>query len=1345
MNFKTTLVLLMLAVAGGALFWLGIPQLSRPTPGSDAGTLSFLTDLTPERLRRVDVQSGTEHVTLERGPGGDWSLPGKWPTRKLEVEGLIHVLTGLESRFAPLPLHETTPLDPYGLAQPPVLITLQVGDQVHHLAFGEEPGENNRFSRPTYMHLDDKPEVVRLAPGLVATLQRHQDYYQLRRLFPSERIVKEGESTEREERLTARSVAVQNAEKSYSLTRVGEEWELRTPVHDHADPDKLRAILTAVPDIWAEQFVTQPKKDLAAYGLKAPEQRLEVIRPNGDTVVLLIGKPSQVKTRTVTRPAPNLGGPPMPPQREVLHEEYRYAKLENNSQVFEIKADKLKDVLVTPDLLRDARLVRFRTEDVRRIEVSQSGQNLILLKEGALWKIQKPWQADAESSKVTELLDKLTFLQARDKDILDKVDRKSCGLEAPTATIQVAVEEDKGTANAKKKERRTYTFLLGKHDTEKAKLYVQLAGWGRVNLVEDSLLKLVERPALTYRGRRIFDFAAADLAKVDIWRNTGALALQRNKDSWRLVAPVDAEIDRTKVDQLTGDLGHLEAVDYISALAAPDRLDREFGLTHPALSVTLHFMDSKKPVQTLLIGSQQAAKPEYYAKLASAPGVFIIKKEIRDALNQDSLAYRPLQLWQVQPDSIREVRVQKVGPEYHLRHEGQTWHITGPFDAPVPADQLRPITDELVGLRCERYIAHDAKHLANYGLEKPYLRVVVRERIDEKAARERVLIIGKPTEKDSNARYAKLGDNPSVFVIGAKAISALDHEALDFLDRDLLALDEQSIEEIKGKGAGGGWLLQRHGGEWRVTESPAPPFTADHETVASLLGAWSHLRALRFASYGSKHDLAAYGLDKPAATLTVALKPPPGAGKTSPTVEHTLVLGKRLDNTGERYARLDSGPGIAVFNAALVSDLTHGYLDFVNRSLLHFDAGNVTALQRRMGAASLEVAKRPDGWHLIKPGDLPADEATFSDLIQQLAALRGKRVAAYPARDLKAFGLDDPTSIITVRLAAKAGEHTVKIGKPTGDSTAPDDRYAQVDQGTTVMVLPGSLVRRLTAPPLEFRNRNLVRFPDADRITLTRGNRKAVFSKVDGSWKLTQPVQADAEQADLDDFLNQAAHLHAEELIADKPTNLSQYGLDRPQARWQFQTGDKMVLDLIIGKVQGSRCFAKLGQGDVVFLLSAPMTTRVLGEYRSRSVWPPLDAVQIERLSYGGEHPFTLEKADQDWRVTGKSVKVRPETIRDTLDAFAGLKATRYVADTDPDLKLYGLEPPQLIIEIQTPSGKRVIHIGRREGESGRYYARVPEPNSMSVFIIAESDASRILRPLASFTGNPGNSSASVH
>jgi hypothetical protein len=557
------------------------------------------------------------------------------------------------------------------------------------------------------------------------------------------------------------------------------------------------------------------------------------------------------------------------------------------------------------------------------------------------------------------------------------------------------------------------------------------------------------------------------------------------------------------------------------------------------------------------------------------------------------------------------------------------------------------------------------------------------------------------------------------------------------LNRGLLSLDTDAIERLRSSGDGGSLVVQRQDKEWRVTESPAAAFPADPAAMAALLGVLSNLRAERFAAYGPAVDQAAYGLDKATTTLTITVKAPEADAKPA---EHTVLLGKPVDGSpGARFARVDTGPGVAVLPALAVKELTRSHLDLVPRTVFQFNPARVTSLRRQMDKEDLELSRLPS-----------ADAETMDRLVMQLANLRAVRVAAYPAKDLMPFGLDQPAAVVTVQWSGennKKGDYVLKLGKVADEGSG--DRFAlatpafEGDKPRPVIVVPGSLARPLTAPALHFRDRTIATVPDADRLQLERGPRKAQFTKEDGTWKLTAPVQAEAEQSDLEEFLRGLSRLRADELVADKPDDLKPYGLDRPEVRWRLQSGDKEVLNLLVGGrekgpdgKEGERRYAKLAAGDLVFLLSPQLSARALAEYRSRTLWPPLDAVQIERLTYTQDgKSFVLEKKDNAWHAAGSpDAKVRDEAVRETLDALAGLKAARYVEDKADDVKLYGLEPPQVVLEIQTPSGKRVLHVGRPEGESKRYYARVPEGNRADVFVIAEADAARTVRTLADFT-----------
>src|SRR5262249_13816560 len=158
------------------------------------------------------------------------------------------------------------------------------------------------------------------------------------------------------------------------------------------------------------------------------------------------------------------------------------------------------------------------------------------------------------------------------------------------------------------------------------------------------------------------------------------------------------------------------------------------------------------------------------------------------------------------------------------------------------------------------------------------------------------------------------------------------------------------------------------------------PLTPDRDEVNFFLQSWSKLQADRFAAYGPKVDLATFGLDKPAWTMTVTVQPADGDKPPAP-ITHTLTLGKPVgEQAGAFYAQLDKGPGVAVLGPDKVKELKRTYLDFVDRNLLRFDVAKVTALERK-GGEDLEIVKREDGWDLVKPAAARADKDTLARLV----------------------------------------------------------------------------------------------------------------------------------------------------------------------------------------------------------------------------------------------------------------------------------------------------------------------------------------------------------------------------
>lgn len=1441
MNLRTTLVLTLL-LGLGALVWLAGPWAGRtvgvlPKPVDPAGAGSPLVlnqKLTRGTLQKIEVYNGGEPVVLERGGAGDWALPGKWPTRKREAEELVGLITNLHSRFYVVPFNaaDEDELKTYGLhsSQKPVTVTLVHTDSTQTtLRFGEPPVvEGSPFARPTYVRVDNNPEVVRLGPDLLDILRRPREYYQRRQLFPDVQRVRivstpppfGGPSTSDAavQLPKAKSITIETLQGKVKIERTGElpapvgsalpkidplqlaeTWTLVEPMKDRLEPEKVKALLSAIPELWVEDFkkldagtmlaeelCRSPERGMDSLeawlgsaeagkpndwllqrtGLDRPERTLRVTLPSDDMIVLQIGRLSQTKERKGTPPPnPMMPVPPPPP---IIREDYYYAKLEGQSQVFEVRGDKFNDLFVAASNLRDDKLARFKSADVQQVEITQPNKivvlwyaislpddKIVLVKEKDdrkldRWRVVQPLQALAENDKVSELINRLEGLDARDRDVIDNPDLKATGFEpAAGIRIDVALEEEVPGApepkgdEKKPTRKRTISFTFGKRDALAKKIHVRVAGRDRVNLVDDGVFSLAERPALAYRGRRVLDFSTSDVAAVEVQRANETYRLQQTDGEWKLTSPVAASADKLKASNLADDLSRLEAVEYVNDAPSAEDLAMA-GLDKPAVTVTVTYTDASRKPQTLLIGKERDGKGEYFAKLADSAGIFALKKETRDTIDVSSLDYRPTQLWTATGDAVNSVKISRPDGKYELKKEGFDWKIQGPFDATASFFLVQPMLDALANLKLAGYQAHQTDKPAEFGLDQPALEVAftVMEKGKEgepEKPRSRTLLFGKAVEGKQEV-YAKLADDPAIFRLPESVKINADKSALELLERRLLAVDTRKASRIQRTGAAT-LTASKSGMEWKI-EAGATTFTADAPTIESMLRMWQNLQADRFAAFGPQADLARFGLNPAVDTITLTIDADAPDGKPA---THVLRLGKPVEGgRGERYAKVDEQPGVAILAGNVVTEMARSQLDFVDKGLLKFEPGDLTAIRRQMPNNDLEIT-REGGWKIVKPAAQPADEPSLDELAEKLANLRADRAADYDAKDLKKYGLDAPGATITLVLPEKEGkpvQHQIKVGSPVDPKSPDGERFVRVDESKVIGVLARDMVRRLLDAPLKFRNRNLVtRLPEPDRVILERGDRagsnKAVFSRVEGTWKMTAPLTADAEHSDMEDFLNNLYKLRADELVAEKPADLKPFGLDKPEAIWHFNTGDKEILGLALGKKDSTdqRCYAKLTNGDVVFLLEPKLTQQALAEYRKRTLWTGFDAAQIDSLTITGDGgPVVLRKIAGAWQIDGKpEAAVNQDAVTETLTAFANLKVERYVRDKDAPLDLFGLAKPRRTIVAQTSMGARQeLRLGNLEGGSQRAYANLP--GKTEVFVLSDADTAKLDRGAKAFT-----------
>lgn len=237
----------------------------------------------------------------------------------------------------------------------------------------------------------------------------------------------------------------------------------------------------------------------------------------------------------------------------------------------------------------------------------------------------------------------------------------------------------------------------------------------------------------------------------------------------------------------------------------------------------------------------------------------------------------------VEEGDIREIRLRnEAGDESTLQRDGERWVFAGSDGVEVDPAEASNLVSGLADLELQRVVDEQPPSLAEFGLETP--RVTVSFTAADGA--ERTLWIGNRTPTGGDL-YAKLGDTPRVFLIGAWLDETFNRSRFDLRDKAALKFSRDAVTGVTLASASGTVTLSRSEGEWALTAPVEAP--ADNAAADDIVDA---LQSARMQSVVDDAGAVDTGLSRPAVTAAVT------AGPTRAVLE---IGGTAPDGT--RYAR----------------------------------------------------------------------------------------------------------------------------------------------------------------------------------------------------------------------------------------------------------------------------------------------------------------------------------------------------------------------------------------------------------------------------------------------------------
>jgi hypothetical protein len=492
--------------------------------------------------------------------------------------------------------------------------------------------------------------------------------------------------------------------------------------------------------------------------------------------------------------------------------------------------------------------------------------------------------------------------------------------------------------------------------------------------------------------------------------------------------------------------------------------------------------------------------------------------------------------------------------------------------------------------------------------------------------------------------------------------------------------------------------LKRDGDAWQMTAPLAA--RADRGPVEEVLTNVLTAKIDREIA-AAPASLAEFGLDKPAAEVTLALKNGKQLG---------LLLGAKNPTGVWVYAREKDKPAVFVLGDSVLRDATRPVTDFRDKTILAFDRSKVTGLEIATRDDALALEPADGGWKLTRPVALAADGDAVAEFLDKLGAAKVKEFVADAPASLAPYGLDRPW-----RVTLHTGKDKERASREVLIGRSDDVKkgvYAMRPGESSVLLLPEEVWTALPKNVAAVRNKVVVQV-DRDKVTrldLTGPRGPVTLVRENDKWRITAPEALPADQVEVGSILFKLQSLRAQGFLSEDASGIPRF-LGHPEVKVTLTdaAGSRTVLLAPSPERRAGQPMAYAaieGHGPVVLVEGKALgdLTRSAMDLRDHTLLSGVEPKDVKRLQVtaAGKSIVVERTGESAWRmIEPAKAAAQSSKVEDLLYTLRGLKWKDLVAAGGEEPAKYGLDKPGVEFRLFRGDGTEMgsVLVGRQDGE----------------------------------------------
>jgi hypothetical protein len=409
-------------------------------------------------------------------------------------------------------------------------------------------------------------------------------------------------------------------------------------------------------------------------------------------------------------------------------------------------------------------------------------------------------------------------------------------------------------------------------------------------------------------------------------------------------------------------------------------------------------------------------------------------------------------------------------------------------------------------------------------------------------------------------------------------------------EKKLLHFDPKDVNEVTLTYPDQQIVVKRTAAGWHL-QKPLD-VDADQTAVDNLVRAVADAEVKRTLELDD-NSLSVYGLDKPEVIVSVELS----NGKKLPSVR----VGKTAPVGFSAYAQLEGSSQVKLVASVFQSGMKRKVKDLRDKTVIDFKEEDVRSIALVTSESSIEVVRDGDRWRIDKPNSLAADSTEIRALLSSLRGVRAEDFIDAPT-SLADYGLESPRERIAVVVGKDNARKELWIGAEKADKSG-NVLYVKPAEGDTVYAVGSWNWTSLNKDVSALRDKTVLSFDveklaaievtrrDGEAYRLVKESAPAPTKEAsesappEAAWKVFGEKASKA--IPIGELVEDLHGLKGYEVAAEKPENLTQYGLAEPQLTFSLiDAGGKPVGRILAGQVgeaSAPDCYAMAEGGDVVY------------------------------------------------------------------------------------------------------------------------------------------------------------------